>query len=188
MADAKELTSTEQWLESLDPRTTPARDGRYLRRVREAADAFETAKAALESAKAQLDEAVAQARIRGDSWGLIGMVLGVSRQAAQQRFAHIDELDRGQVTQRITAKDIEAGRIRLPATAKSMFPAARAVVDVVLKGRPFEVRWDPRNGPDRPRSGVLAFGRGRLQRFVDENEVLSIQQEADRVSLIELST
>ena len=40
----------------------------------------------LERAKTGLAEAVAAARANGRSWGFIGLVLGISRQAAQQRF------------------------------------------------------------------------------------------------------
>ena len=190
MTEAKEFTETEEWLNNLDPATTPARDARYLRYIREAATAFDEARAALDSAKTRLDDAVAQARAHGDSWGVIGMVLGVSRQAAQQRFADIDvaEPDLGLVTQRITAKDIEAGRIRLPARSKAALPDERTVVDVLVKGRHFEIRWDPRNGPDRARSGILAFGRGRLDGVVTADEVLSIENEGGRVSLAALST
>ena len=174
----KELTETEKWLEHLDPHTAPARDARHLRHIRVAADAFEAAKAELDEAKARLDAAVGDARAHGDSWGLIGMVLGVSRQAAQQRFADVEHSDRGLVTQRVTAKDIEAGRIRLPAASKRLLPSEREDIDVVLNGTALQARWDPRNGPDRPRTGVLSFGRGRLGGGVDEHEVLRVQPGA----------
>lgn len=80
-----ETAAAEQWLADLDPAdpSVRIRDGRYLRHIREAADA-------LEQAEAQLHQAVAEARTNGDSWGAIGMVLGTSRQAAQQRFKNID--------------------------------------------------------------------------------------------------
>lgn len=183
MTDTDELTDTEKWLNRLDPSVTPARDARFLRHIRAAADDVEDAKTQLDDAKARLDEAVATARAQGDSWGLIGMVLGVSRQAAQQRFAHVEQPDSNLITQRITAKDIEAGRIRVPAAGKEVLPAERAEVDVVLNGKPFRVRWDPRNGPDRRRSGVLSFGRNRLAGVVDENEVLRIHVDATVVKL-----
>lgn len=85
MTEADEATATERWLDELDP-TDPAvkvRDGRYLRHIGEAA-------AAAETADAQLREAVAEARAHGETWGLIGMVLGITRQAAQQRFKDAD--------------------------------------------------------------------------------------------------
>ena len=76
-----ETTAAEEWLDQLDPDdpSVKVRDGRYLRQVREASDA---ANAAAEN----LRRAVAEARSNGESWGTIGMVLGISRQAAQQRF------------------------------------------------------------------------------------------------------
>ncbi|MEB3061185.1 hypothetical protein [[Mycobacterium] zoologicum] len=76
-----ETTAAEQWIDQLDPAdpSVNVRDGRHLRHVREAADAADAATDALR-------HAVAEARANGESWGTIGMVLGVSRQAAQQRF------------------------------------------------------------------------------------------------------
>ena len=72
----------EEWLDQLDPNdpTVEVRDGIYLRRIT-------GAMAAVSDADAQLHEAVAEARANGESWALIGMVLGVSKQAAQQRFS-----------------------------------------------------------------------------------------------------
>lgn len=74
-------TSVEEWIDQLDPAdpSVKVRDGRFLRHVREAADAAD-------AAGEELRQAVADARANGESWGTIGMVLGVSRQAAQQRF------------------------------------------------------------------------------------------------------
>jgi hypothetical protein len=40
----------------------------------------------VEAAKTRLNEAVRAAHDAGLSWGLIGMTLGVTRQAARQRF------------------------------------------------------------------------------------------------------
>lgn len=79
-----ESTAAEQWLDQLDPAdpSVKVRDGRWLRHVREAAEAAKTA-------DEDLRTAVAQARHNGESWGTIGMVLGVSRQAAQQRFRDV---------------------------------------------------------------------------------------------------
>ena len=37
-----------------------------------------------------LRRAVAEARTNGESWGTIGMILGVTRQAAQQRFRDVE--------------------------------------------------------------------------------------------------
>lgn len=76
-----EAAAAQEWLDQLDPNDpgVKVRDGRWLRQVREAADAAASAEDALRAA-------VAEARERGEPWGTIGMVLGVSRQAAQQRF------------------------------------------------------------------------------------------------------
>lgn len=82
-----ETAAAEHWLEHLDPNDplVKVRDGQHLRSVRAAADA-------LEAADADLRRAVAEARAHGDSWGTIGMVLGVSRQAAQQRFGSAQDV------------------------------------------------------------------------------------------------
>jgi len=82
---ANKATAAEQWLDQLDPAdpTVKVRDGRYLRHVREAADATD-------AAADDLRRAVAEARTNGESRGTIGMVLGVTRQAAQQRFRDLE--------------------------------------------------------------------------------------------------
>ena len=73
-------TSAETWLDSLDPATTPARDGRHLREIGRALTA-------LEQAETNLHAAVEAARAAGDSWEAIGLVLGTSRQGAHRKFA-----------------------------------------------------------------------------------------------------
>jgi dihydroxyacetone kinase len=55
------------------------RDGTELRAIDEAVQAFD-------AAEAQLHESVLAARAANYSWAAIGAVLGVSKQAAQQRF------------------------------------------------------------------------------------------------------
>lgn len=69
----------EAWLDSLDPVTTAAENPSDLRRIglalRELADE-----------QRELDEAVAAARENGRSWSEIGLVLGISRQAARERY------------------------------------------------------------------------------------------------------
>jgi hypothetical protein len=79
MANTKARGSVEDWLDGLDPAKTPASDAVDLRRIGAALDR-------VEAAEQELAKAVAAARKRGRSWGTIGMVLGISRQAAQQRF------------------------------------------------------------------------------------------------------
>lgn len=70
----------EQLADQLDPATTEMEDTSDLRAVATAAD---TARAD----DARLKEAVNIARAHGRSWNHIALALGVSRQAARQRFA-----------------------------------------------------------------------------------------------------
>lgn len=73
-------TEIDRWLDRLHPDEQPGRDARHLRRIAEA-------RQAVDDAQQELRHAVSAARRAGDSWATIGMVLGVSRQAAFQRFA-----------------------------------------------------------------------------------------------------
>ena len=69
-------------LDTINPATHPARDAEHFRRIVAAATA-------LEAARRELADAVAAARDAGDSWTAIGAALGVSRQAAFQRFGTV---------------------------------------------------------------------------------------------------
>jgi hypothetical protein len=69
----------ERLADSLDPATAQAEGTDDLREI---ATAAETVRAD----DARLREAVLLARARGRSWNHIALVLGVSRQAARQRF------------------------------------------------------------------------------------------------------
>lgn len=74
------VTTDDQYgLDQLDPATTPARSAVHFRRV-------VAAREALDAAQAEVNAAVAAARAAGDSWTVIGVGLGITRQAAQQRF------------------------------------------------------------------------------------------------------
>lgn len=66
-------------LSNISPQTHPARDATHFRKVVATNERFA-------AAKQELAQAVDQARKAGDSWAIIGAALGVSRQAAQQRF------------------------------------------------------------------------------------------------------
>lgn len=68
-------------LDDLDPAAAPARDATHFR-------AIIAANEALASAEGELRSAVRAARDAGDSWTVIGAALGVSKQAAQQRFSN----------------------------------------------------------------------------------------------------
>ncbi|MGD0387256.1 MAG: sigma-70 family RNA polymerase sigma factor [Solirubrobacteraceae bacterium] len=65
--------------EEFDPSGIPADDTNDLRAIAEAADA-------VRADDARVRELVALARARGRSWGKIAIALGVSRQAAHERF------------------------------------------------------------------------------------------------------
>lgn len=69
-----------QWADELDPKSAIVESAEELRAV---AAAAETAR----RDEAVLAERVADARARGQSWNRIALALGVSRQAARQRFA-----------------------------------------------------------------------------------------------------
>lgn len=70
----------EQLADSLDPRTAKVEGTDDLRAIATAADA-------VRADDARLREAVLVARAHGRSWNHIALALGVSRQAARQRFA-----------------------------------------------------------------------------------------------------
>ncbi len=71
----------EAWLDSLDPATTPAEDPSDLRRIG-------LALRGLADAQREVDDAVAAARRNGRNWSQIGLALGISRQAARERYGH----------------------------------------------------------------------------------------------------
>jgi hypothetical protein len=73
----------------------------------------------------------------------------------------------------VTAKDRDAGWIRVPNTAKRMFPADRAGTIIRLRGTTVRARWNARRGPPE-RSGTLYIGRHMLDGLVEANEVLTI--------------
>jgi hypothetical protein len=79
-------------------------------------------------------------------------------------------------TQRVTAKDLERGQIRLKQPARRLFPSGRGKVEIVLRGKRFDASYDPRTGPDRNRSPVLRVGVGRLESLVRPNEQLRVSR------------
>ena len=72
----------EDWLDSIEPDPADARDATHIRRILAANEA-------LIAAEAELRAAVAAARAAGDTWDVIGVALGVSRQGAYQRFGKV---------------------------------------------------------------------------------------------------
>jgi hypothetical protein len=76
------VTHDHTGLDRLDPATHPARDATAFRRVVAATEA-------VHNAETELIAAVTEARRRGDSWTVIAVALGTTRQAAQQRFGKL---------------------------------------------------------------------------------------------------
>lgn len=74
-----ETERAERLLDALDPAVAPADDTEDLRVIAEAADA-------VAADDARLAAAIEHARAHGRSWTRIAVALGVSRQAARQRF------------------------------------------------------------------------------------------------------
>ena len=72
------LDSAEAFIDAIDPATM--RDGTNLRAVA-------AARQRLDAAEADLLDAIRAARVAGDSWAAIGVVLHVSRQAAHRKYA-----------------------------------------------------------------------------------------------------
>ena len=73
-------------LETLGERTLLAVQGRHLKRLIAARIARDEAEFQLHLAEAEVSLAAKAAYEAGDSWRTIGVVLGISRQGAQQRY------------------------------------------------------------------------------------------------------
>jgi len=87
-----------------------------------------------------------------------------------------DQIEAPARTQPVRAGDRESGIVRVPSRSKPLFPAERTLLAVVLRGVSLhEVRWNPRLGPDRERSGVLGIGKDAASRLT-EGETLHIAQ------------
>jgi hypothetical protein len=93
-----------------------------------------------------------------------------------------DTAEGSSVTQRVTAKDLAAGRVRIPRAGKRYFPAERGQVRLNLRGVPLVARWDPRMGPPE-RSGVLSVGNTVLSDAVAADEVLQIRVNGETFEL-----
>jgi hypothetical protein len=76
----EEIQRAAKLAEEFDPSGVPMDDTTDLRTLAEAVDS-------LRAGEARVRELVARARANGRSWGEIGIALGVSRQAARERFA-----------------------------------------------------------------------------------------------------
>lgn len=76
----EEIQRAAKLAEGFDPSGVPIDDTTDLRTLAEAVDS-------VRAGEAHVRELVARARAKGRSWGEIGIALGVSRQAARERFA-----------------------------------------------------------------------------------------------------
>lgn len=79
-------------------------------------------------------------------------------------------------TQRLTANDRSRGQIRFSRSAKRFFPREKSTVEVVLRGRRIKGNYNPRLGPDRERSAVLAVEKSFLRDLVREGEALRVSR------------
>nr|WP_245843321.1 hypothetical protein [Mycolicibacterium vulneris] len=77
----------DAWLDSEEITPADVRDATHFRRIRAAVTG--------DAAPAELQAAVAAARDVGDSWAIIGLALGISRQAAEQRYGTTHKPDEG---------------------------------------------------------------------------------------------
>jgi hypothetical protein len=80
MHTEEEIQRAAKLAQELDPSGIPMDDTADLRILTEAVDSVRVG-------EARVRELVALARANGRSWGEIGIALGVSRQAARERFA-----------------------------------------------------------------------------------------------------
>jgi hypothetical protein len=70
----------EQWLAAIKVDPADARGATHFRRIRAAV--------ASNADEAELDAAVAAARDAGDSWAIIGAAIGLTAQAAEERYGN----------------------------------------------------------------------------------------------------
>jgi len=75
----EEIARAAKLAEEFDPSGVPMDDTTDLRAIAEVVDG-------VRAGEARVRELVALARANGRSWGEIGIALGVSRQAARERF------------------------------------------------------------------------------------------------------
>ncbi len=77
---AERLAAYERWADLVEVEDLVVLDTSSLKALRELADQRETV-------EAELDAAVRRARLDNRSWSQIGLMLGVSKQAAQRKYA-----------------------------------------------------------------------------------------------------
>jgi hypothetical protein len=92
-----EINAALDRIENLDPDTAEWVDATPLREITSATEA-------IRANQAKQREAVQIARARGISWNLIAVALGVSRQAARERFSQTRDPNQA------STKKVNAGR------------------------------------------------------------------------------
>ncbi len=78
----KAASDIDEFIDSIDPRTM--RDGKHLREIAEA-------HRAATDADIRLRAAVSEARAAGDSWTMIGLMLGTSKQNAYRKYGRAEK-------------------------------------------------------------------------------------------------
>jgi hypothetical protein len=78
------------------------------------------------------------------------------------------------VTQRVTTADLAGARIRIPVRSKQAFPTTGQHLNVTLRGVTVGIRWNPRNGTNPSRSGVLSIPKSILASLVRPDEYLTV--------------
>jgi hypothetical protein len=96
----------ERWLNAIEPNPADARDATHMRRIVAAATA-------LQDAEEELHSAVAAARDAGDTWDMIGVALGVTRQAAYQRFGQKEPSVRKRPSRKVAARKVVRKSVRM---------------------------------------------------------------------------
>ena len=82
--NVRHRTDADEFIDSIDPRTM--RDAAHLRAV-------SAARREVGASQDRLVAAVRAARAAGDSWTMIGIALGTSKQAAHRKFAALIDED-----------------------------------------------------------------------------------------------
>lgn len=113
---------------------------------------------------------------------------GLSHQPVAQRAtvdaAPIAVAVGGGSTQNVTPVDLKSGQLRIPRVSKRFFPRAKGRLVVNLAGHECEAFWDPRNGGDRERSGVLRFPRAVFVRVVVAGGPLPISATTEGLRIL----
>lgn len=106
--------------------------------------------------------------------------LGAATEPSPTKSNASEHVSQEYVSQPVRPGDLRTGQVRLPTASKVLFPDWRTTIRIAIRGQTIDARWDPRNGPDRSRSGVLAIGRS-LAATLREGEVLIVSRRGDGI-------